>query len=120
LKAALTNTTRRSHMGEFVKAADLKNLKPGSGTSVTVQGKDVALFNVEGQIYAMDDGCLHQGLSLGSSKLEGKVVTCRAHGWRYDVTTGSTLHVPGYGVATYPVKVVDEQILVDVDPLKKD
>jgi 3-phenylpropionate/trans-cinnamate dioxygenase ferredoxin subunit len=60
----------------------------------------------------MADSCLHQAQSLGTSKLEGKIVTCRGHGWRYDVTTGSTLQVPGYGVTTFPVKVVDGRIMV--------
>ena len=47
-----------------------------------------------------------------SSPLDGCVVTCRAHGWRYNVTTGNTLHVPDYGVQTYPVKVVDGKIMI--------
>ena len=101
-------------MAEFVEVASLDQLPPGTGTTATVAGKQIALFNVEGKVYAMDDACLHQGLSLGSSKLEGRVVTCRGHGWRYNVTTGNTLHVH-YGVATYPVKVVDGKILVAVD-----
>jgi len=96
----------------YIEAAKLDDLPPGRSTCVTVAGKDVALFNVDGVIYAMEDSCLHQGASLGNSKFEGKVVTCRGHGWRYDVTTGGTLHVPDYGVATYPVKVVDRKILV--------
>jgi nitrite reductase/ring-hydroxylating ferredoxin subunit len=57
---------------------------------------------------------IYPGLSLGTSKLEGKVVTCRGHGWKYDLTTGGTLHVPDYGVNSYPVKVVDGKILVAV------
>lgn len=101
-------------MAEFVEAFRLDQLPVGRGTTVTLNGKDIALFNVEGTIYAMDDGCLHQGLSLGTSKLEGKIVTCRGHGWRYDVTTGNTVHVPDYGVKSYPVKVVDGDILVAV------
>jgi nitrite reductase/ring-hydroxylating ferredoxin subunit len=101
-------------MGDFIEAAPLDELPPGTGTCVTVAGKDVALFNVEGAIYAMEDSCLHQGLSLGTSKLEGNIVTCRGHGWRYNVTTGKTLHVLDYGVATYPVKVVDGKIMVAV------
>jgi len=99
-------------VAEFIEAARLDEIPPASGTSVRVAGKDIALFNVNGTIYAMEDACLHQGLSLGTSKLEGKVVTCRGHGWRYDVTTGNTLHVPDYGVVSYPVKVVDGKILV--------
>ena len=45
-----------------------------------------------------------------------KAVPCRGHDWRYNVTTGNTLHVPDYGVATYPVKVVDGKIMVALDP----
>jgi nitrite reductase/ring-hydroxylating ferredoxin subunit len=101
-------------MADFIEAARLDELPPGTGTCVTVAGKDVALFNVEGTIYAMEDSCLHQGLSLGTSKLEGNIVTCRGHGWRYNVTTGKTLHVRDYGVATYPVKVVDGKIMVAI------
>ena len=101
-------------MAEYVEVARLDQLPPGSGSVVTVANKDVALFNVDGTVYAMDNSCLHQGSSLGSSELKGKVVTCRGHGWRYDVTTGSTLHVPGYGVAISPVKVVDGKVMVAV------
>ena len=104
-------------MAEFVEVMRLEQLPPGKGTTVMVAGKDVALFNVEGTIYAMDDSCLHQGLSLGTSKLEGKIVICRGHGWRYNVTTGKVLHVPDYGVTSYPVKVVDGRIVVALDPL---
>jgi nitrite reductase/ring-hydroxylating ferredoxin subunit len=99
-------------MNNFIEALRLEELPPGTGTCVTVAGKDVALFNVDGAIHAMEDSCLHQGLSLGTSKLEGKVVTCRGHGWRYDVTTGCTLQVKDYGVRSYPVKVEDGKILV--------
>lgn len=101
-------------MADFVEVARVDQVPPGTSAVVTVVGKDVALFNVDGKIYAVEDSCLHQGLSLGTSKLDGKIVTCRGHGWRYDVTTGSTLHVPGYGVASYPVKVVDGKIMVAV------
>jgi nitrite reductase/ring-hydroxylating ferredoxin subunit len=99
---------------DFIEVARLDQVQPGTGMSFTVAGKEVALFNVDGTIYAMEDSCLHKGASLGTGQIEGKVVTCRAHGWRYDVTTGSTMNVPGYGVASYPAKVVDGKILVAV------
>jgi 3-phenylpropionate/trans-cinnamate dioxygenase ferredoxin component len=97
---------------DFVDVLREDELPPGRGTTVSVAGRDIALFNVDGSIYAIEDSCLHQGSSLGSGALQGTVVTCRSHGWRYDVTTGSTLQVPGYGVSTYPVKIVDGRILV--------
>jgi 3-phenylpropionate/trans-cinnamate dioxygenase ferredoxin component len=99
---------------DFVEAARLEQVPPGTGMCFAVAGKDVAIFNVDGTIYAMDDTCVHQGASLGSGKLDGKVVTCPGHGMRYDVTTGSTISSPGYGVASYPAKVVDGRILVAV------
>ncbi len=102
-------------MANYVEVANLEQLPPGKGTVVTIEGKDIALFNVDGTVYAMDDGCLHHGVSLGTSELDGKIVTCRGHGWKYVVTTGSTLNVPGYGVAAYPVKVVDGKIMVAAD-----
>ncbi len=102
-------------MANYVEVANLDQLPPGRGTTVSIEGKDIALFNVDGTVYAMDDSCLHQGLSLGNSRLDGKVVTCRGHGWKYDVTTGSTYPVPGIGVAAYPVKVVDGKITVAID-----
>ena len=102
-------------MANYIEVANLEQLPPGRGTTVSIEGKDIALFNVDGTVYAMDDTCLHQGVSLGISMLEGNIVTCRGHGWKYDVTTGSTYPVPGVGVATYPVKVVDGKIMVAID-----
>lgn len=99
-------------MADYIEVATVEQVPPGKGITVAVSGKDLALFNVDGTIYAMDDSCLHQGQALGSSKLTGNVVTCRGHGWKYDVTTGSVLVSPGFGVASYPVKVVDGRILV--------
>jgi nitrite reductase/ring-hydroxylating ferredoxin subunit len=101
-------------MADFVEVAKLEEVPQGTGSCFFVGDKSVAVFNVDGSIYAMSDTCVHRGASLGMGKLEGKVVTCRAHGWRFDVTTGSVVTTPGYGVASYPAKVVDGKILVSV------
>ena len=101
-------------MTDFKEVARLDEVPPGSGASFTVADRDVAVFNIDGTIYAIDDACLHKGSSLAAGQLEGKVVTCRSHGWRYDVTTGSTISSPGYGVASYATKVVDGKILVAI------
>ena len=101
-------------MADFVNVARLDQLAPGQGMTVTVRGVPVALFNVEGTVYAMADACLHAGESLGAGELRGHMVRCRAHGWRYDVTTGHTLHDPDCRVTRYPVQVVEGTILVDV------
>jgi nitrite reductase/ring-hydroxylating ferredoxin subunit len=101
-------------MADFVAVATLDQLAPGHGMTVTVRGVPVALFNVEGTVYAIDDTCRHAGVSLGAGELRGTIVRCRAHGWRYDVTTGHTVHDPEERVTRYPVRVVEGTILVDV------
>jgi 3-phenylpropionate/trans-cinnamate dioxygenase ferredoxin subunit len=101
-------------MAGFVEVGKIEDVPPGRGTTFTVAGVDVAVFNVDGQLYAMDDSCIHQGMSLGWSPLDGKIVTCRGHGMRYDVTTGKVLGKTDMGVKTYSVRVEDGRILVSL------
>ena len=101
-------------MADFVEVAKLAQLAPGQGMTVTVRGMPVALFNVDGTVHAIDDTCLHAGVSLGTGELRGHIVRCPAHGWRYDVTTGDTMNEPDCRVTCYPVQVVEGTILVDV------
>ena len=101
-------------MADYAEVAKLDELPPGTGTSVEVQGKAVAVFNVDGTIYAIADACLHRGMPLGVGALEGDVIRCRAHGWRYDVKTGAVVGVPGMSLATYSAKVEKGKIWVSV------
>lgn len=102
-------------MAEFRQVATIDQLPPGSAMRVSAGDLDVALFNVEGTVYAIRDACAHAGASLSSGQCTGKTVRCRAHGWRYDVTTGFANGIDGFGVPTYAVQVVDGRILLAVD-----
>ena|SRR5262245_668520 len=101
-------------MADFVEATTLEQLAPGTSMVVHIADTDVALFNVEGEVYAINDTCVHAGSSLAAGKVQGKIVTCRAHGFRFDLTTGWVPGGEGYGVASYPVRVEDGKILVAV------
>jgi len=101
-------------MSVFVEVAPVQELPPGTGRTFHVADKEVAVFNIQGECYAIDDSCVHAGASLGSGKLEGRIVTCRAHGLRYDVTTGEVT-TGGLRVASYPAKVSDGRIFVAVE-----
>jgi nitrite reductase (NADH) small subunit len=101
-------------MAEFIKVASLAELPQGSAKSVSVQGKDLALFNVGGTIYATDNTCLHQGGPLGEGILQDGVITCPWHMWEYNVRTGEKLGNPEIRVATYPVRVEGSDIEVAV------
>jgi len=72
----------------------------------------VAVFNVEGSYYAIDNTCLHRGGPLGEGELEGEVVTCPWHGWEYNVKTGACINNPSVCVKSYPVLVEGSELKV--------
>ena len=87
-------------------------------TPVTINGQHVAVFNVDGELFAFDDECPHVGGSLGSGKLEGKLVTCPNHDWKFDITTGECVTLDlcddGAFVETYPVKIENDEIILSL------
>src|SRR5687768_3183773 len=78
-------------VSEFIKVASLDDIPPGRVIGVKVGDEEVALYNVDGTIYATRDVCTHQYFPLSKGELRGRVVTCALHQWRYDVTTGANL-----------------------------
>lgn len=94
--------------------AKLADLEPGSCLSAEIEGIGVALFNVSGTIYALDNTCPHAGGPLGEGTLNGNIVQCPWHGWRYDVRTGERPENPDFRVACYPVRVEANLILVSI------
>ena len=96
------------------KIAETKDVPPGTATSVDAGGKTLALFNVDGTLYAVDNTCAHRGGPLGEGDLDGAVVTCPWHGWRYDVRTGVHDGSPPVRVACYPVTVENGAAYVDL------
>lgn len=85
---------------------------PGMRTLFEPVGSSLALFNVAGQLYAIDDSCPHQGASLCGGRLEGRVIQCCAHGLRFDLASGYLLNSNSVKVANYPVEVVDGQVFI--------
>ena len=102
-------------MPNFVKVANTSDLKPGESKVVEVDGEQVALFNVDGEFFAISNTCLHRGGPLGEGFVEGDVVTCPWHGWRYNVKTGANLMIPNQKVPAYQVKVEGNDIFVSLD-----
>jgi len=97
---------------EWIDALAAGELPAGTSRVVEAGGKRIALFNVEGEIRAISDTCLHQGAQLGMGSLEGEVVTCPLHGWQFDVRTGACLTRPGRSVDTYEVRCEGGRIFV--------
>ena len=101
-------------MGTFQKAAKTGDIPNGSGKVIEVGGKEVALFNEDGQFYALDNTCPHQGGPLGDGYLEGGIVTCPWHGWQYDVKSGVNPVESSIRTSSFRVKVEGEDILIEL------
>ena len=97
----------------FEKAAKLSEIPLGSIKEVQVGELAIALANVGGTLYAINNTCLHRGGPLGQGVMNGAVVTCPWHDWEYDVTTGKVKQNPAVGVDCYKVEVRGEDIFVD-------
>jgi len=102
-------------MAEFQKAAVTQDVPMGQAKMVNVGGKQIALFNIEGKYYAIDDTCTHRGGPLSDGLVTGTKVTCPWHGATFDVTTGEVLGPPApVGVSRYSVRVVGDAIEIEV------
>jgi nitrite reductase (NADH) small subunit len=99
-------------MGEFVRVTGTTDVKSGQGIVVEVNGKTLAVFNIDGAFHAIDNTCIHRGGPLGEGDLEGSVVTCPWHAWQYDVTTGACVANPAAKVERYEVKVEGTDVKV--------
>jgi 3-phenylpropionate/trans-cinnamate dioxygenase ferredoxin subunit len=102
-------------MAEYVKAASTNQLTPGQARLVNIKGKEIALFNIEGTFFALENACTHEEGPLAEGDIEGHEVTCPWHGARFDVRTGQVLCAPAFeDVARYNVRVIGSDIEVEV------
>jgi nitrite reductase/ring-hydroxylating ferredoxin subunit len=99
-------------MGAFMRVAGTTDVKPGAGTVVEVNGQAIALFNLDGTFYAIDNTCAHRGGPLGEGDVEGETVVCPWHSWQYNIKTGVSVNNPSACVKTYEVKVEGPDIKV--------
>ena len=102
-------------MANFVTAAKTSDIEPGTVQVVEVNGARIALCNVDGSFYAIDDVCTHDGGPLDQGELEGDQIECPRHGALFDVKTGRALTLPAVvPVKTYPVQVEGDDVKVSV------
>jgi nitrite reductase (NADH) small subunit len=101
-------------MADWVKVANTSDCPPGQGLEVVAGDRVCAVFNVDGELHALDGVCPHQGGPLGKGQLAGAIVTCPWHGWQFDVCTGRHQLSPTIRQPTLPVRVEGGAILVDI------
>jgi nitrite reductase (NADH) small subunit len=113
---------------ERVVALPLADLPPGTSTTVKAFGTTVAVFNVEGQVFAVGNNCPHHGGPLCHGRIsgthlpsqpheyrygrEGRVLTCPWHGWEFDIESGRAVFDPSVRAKVYEARVEDGQIVL--------
>ena len=102
-------------MAGFVRAAKSGEIAPGKAKMVELNGKKIAIFNVEGAFCAIDDTCTHRSGPLSQGAVSGTTVTCPWHGAQYDLRTGGVLTPPApKGVASYKVIVEGDAVNIEL------
>jgi nitrite reductase/ring-hydroxylating ferredoxin subunit len=96
----------------FVSVAKVEDIPPGTGKTVEVRGVWIALFNVGGTFFAVDNCCPHAGGPLGEGRLTETIVECPWHGWKFNVQTGERVNNPNFTVACCPVRIEGDQVQI--------
>ena len=100
----------------FVRVASIDEVPPGTLLGVRVNGTNVCLANVDGEVFAFRDNCSHKDFPLSQGTLEDDQIECAWHGARFDVATGRALRLPAIKpIHAYDVKVEDGDVYVAVE-----
>src|SRR5688572_399023 len=99
----------------FTQVGRVDELPPGRCRSVRIGTRRVAVWNVGGTLHAIEDACRHMKAPLSTGRLEGNILTCAWHGWKYDVTSGACVDPSWACVRRFEVKVENGMILVSAD-----
>ncbi len=100
-------------MSSWLDVASTAELTPGTRRVVDMDGVAVAVFNLGGEYFAIQDICPHDGGELANGELEGEVIVCPRHGARFSIKTGTVLGPPAYeDIRTFQVRVADGRVQV--------
>lgn len=96
-----------------MKIANVSDIPEGKSLAVLLEdGEEIALFNVNGKIYALENGCPHMGGPLGEGDVENGCVTCPWHGYQFNVENGVCTNVPGYAAIPVGIEVKGNEIFL--------
>lgn len=100
-------------MTDWVDVCAVNTLDKGENIVIDVDGTEIAVFNLDGQFYAIENVCSHDSAEIASGELEDDEIICPRHGARFCIKTGEVKSAPAYGdIDIFPVRVEDGQIQV--------
>jgi len=104
----------RAAEASVVPVAVVGEVPPGTKLGRAVAGVRILLVNAGNGIQAYEDRCSHRDVRLCEGNLQGRILTCKAHEWRYDTDTGCAIERPGVRLRRYKVRIEDARILVEI------
>ena len=103
-------------MSDWVDVAKECDFPSGTWETVDIDDDHIAVFNLDGRFYAIEDICTHDGDTLTGGQVKGKEIICPRHGARFDITTGEVLSEPAYeDLPTFPVRIENGMVQVKDD-----
>jgi 3-phenylpropionate/trans-cinnamate dioxygenase ferredoxin component len=103
-------------MPEWVDVARVQDFPSGTVRTVQIEGTAIAVFNLNGRYYAIEDQCSHEAETLSDGEVAGEEIICPRHGAHFSISTGAALSPPAYEpVATFPVRVEGGMVMVKDD-----
>ena len=100
------NKRKPKRQGKIITVGKAESVPPGRGATVRLKdGTEVALYNVKGKFYALENFCPHKGYPLADSRLHGNLVECDLHGWRFDVRSGECFTKKSCSIESYDVTI---------------
>lgn len=95
-----------------IKMGKIADLPPGKSLEKRILAKRIAVFNIEGKLYGIEADCKHMKASLAQGEVIDGILTCRWHGWRYDLASGDCLTQPGMKLKKYDILVDGDDVFV--------
>ncbi len=103
-------------MSDWIDVVDQDALADGEHVVVEVDGADVAIFKIDGEFFAIEDVCTHDGAEIASGELDGDEIVCPRHGARFCVKTGAVKSAPAYeDIPCFPLRIENHRLQVRDD-----
>ena len=102
-------------MNDFVPVLEEKDLQEGTMKLVSVEGSPVLLIKQSSQIFAIDNRCPHMGCAFSGGTLDGFLIVCPCHDWRFDLRTGKYQDEPSFKLTKYNLKIKSGKIWIQLE-----
>jgi nitrite reductase/ring-hydroxylating ferredoxin subunit len=113
------NKTENSTGANLVKVAGIREIKPGQRKVVSINGQEIALFNLEGEFYAISNRCPHADFPLTFAPVYGDTIICPNHAWMFNVKTGYCMTKSSCVIRTYKVVVEGKDVKIEIYNLSR-